>query len=102
MRKVGVSYPPAARVVAVGTTSPRLQIRDRNGRWITESIVDDERAYVRDLVRKFEDLAAWARDQAFRQVDRQTRARVKALAVLERKLARIDAAMKFLHPRRKR
>lgn len=102
MKKARPSYPPAARVVAVGAGMARLQIRNRDGRWITYTVSSSMSVYVRDLVRKFEDLAAWARAQALRQVDRHTRARVKALAVLQRKLDRIDAVMKFLHPRRKR
>jgi hypothetical protein len=89
------AYPPVARVVAVGTGMARLQIRNRAGRWVTESLIEDESAYVRDLIRRFEDLAAWARGQALRPFERK-------LAAIERKLSRAEATVRFLHPRRKR
>lgn len=80
MRKGTITYsrppagfPPAARVVGIGSTDPQLQVRGRRGEWLTDASVEDDPAWVRTMLVQFEDSAAWARAQGIRVGRRKAR-----------------------------
>lgn len=58
-------WPAAAKLVGAGTTAPTVYVRNRRGRWVQDSICDD--AGGRDAVRRYEDVAAWARAQVLQK-----------------------------------
>ncbi len=59
-------HPAAAKLVGAGSTAPCVYVRDRRGCWVKDCICDDEGG--RDAVRRYEDVAAWAREEVREEV----------------------------------